>query len=581
MDHYKYLKYKEKYLKAKKMIGGGYQQKCYNDNDNTLVRIFNGYKNCNSLLSKIYVNCLVKNEYMDYDKYVVDPFFETFKEIDVTEWYKTFNPNFVSLKNINPRIKEYEYFIAGIVKDYFITLVHNIWPDMKIFNETLTPELVSEHKLTMKLQENLEQLDKTIKDGFHYNDVISCIMEYLIFYQAKHNNRNVRQCNIPFFTEDSPFLIYPSFHQPNYWKSLLLYSAPIINVYIVNHNHNSHDQFKDICYEVSHDIRYHYQLVLNSVAKLYNVRLSVGIPEGIMEDEVTNVIDDRIKALLYVINRNPIPVIKFYNTMNEILTKVKPYVIYKKFVIVDDGQYNSDYSCSFLAYYLFYLFHESSFIYMITTTDLSELINYKLFCLYIYTFPLSFSYKNTKYIISHCEKKIGGIKSFENIISDMIVPAEKDLLHIQKQIDNLIAYYNKIFNNEIMNKKPDLTINSPVEEFRKYDEYVSLDFKIIDYEFKMGLLSNYYKKPIKEGPTILLPLTYLRDHYVFSEANDVYLTPENQKLICNFIHEIPKHINKIIHLILPPNFKIKDSNSGSNMEDFDFSYHLKQRMLRN
>ena len=62
---------------------------------------------------------------------------------------------------------------------------------MKIFNETLSStehideDLVSGHILTMKLLENLKELDMTIRNGFHYNDVMSCIVKYLFFYQAK------------------------------------------------------------------------------------------------------------------------------------------------------------------------------------------------------------------------------------------------------------------------------------------------------------------------------------------------------------------------------------------------------------
>jgi hypothetical protein len=309
--------------------------------------------------------------------------------------------------------------------------------------------------------------------------------------------------------------------------------------------------------------------MLLPVANLYNVDLPVGIPEGDKREGVTRMIDTSIRKLLDKINIYPKHVMNFYGEINEILTILKPFVIYEKFVIVDDGQENSNYSRSFLAYYLFYLFHESTFMKMITTFDSPFdsflLINYYLLCKNIYMYPLSISSRNTHYIIDYCEKKIGG-RPAENIMREMIVPVKADLSHIAKQIDNYIAYYNKIFNNKIINNKPNVTISSPIEDFEKYNSYVSFDFRMIDYEFKMGLLSNYYKKPLKEGgPFLNQSFVYLKDAFIFSEAYDVNMTQENQKLICDFISLIPKHINKIIRLILPSDFDILEVDFSSSL----------------
>jgi hypothetical protein len=132
----------------------------------------------------------------------------------------------------------------------------------------------------------LDKINKTIVRNYLYLDVIECFKIYLEFMSfADILNKDKKTKTKHFCTpeldlinelEQTPFLIYPSSMQPNYYKTLLLMGAPIINVLSMNKISVVHYEFQRPCIQVYHDIlvhgeithQYHkYQIVIADEAK--------------------------------------------------------------------------------------------------------------------------------------------------------------------------------------------------------------------------------------------------------------------------------------------------------------------------
>ena len=100
------------------------------ETSNTLIEL----PLCKTILKIYYPNF----EKISLEKHKLDPFFsDNEKLINLHNWYKYKNPDFLSMKDINPEMPEYECFISGIVKDLYLLLEYpdNSKYKLKNFNK--------------------------------------------------------------------------------------------------------------------------------------------------------------------------------------------------------------------------------------------------------------------------------------------------------------------------------------------------------------------------------------------------------------------------------------------------------------
>ena len=552
MEYYdKYIKYKSKYTEMKQYAGalkGWKPMICHYHDERHPFTI--KYPKCAETLRKIYPDCSNKiieegkEEILDkkekyeitFDEYKIDPFFNNLKDIDILGWYLSINPNRKPLREVNPNIPEYEYLVANITKDYYLLYIFKKFPNGRPVNNF------------QNIEDKLKKINEAIIGDYKYNDIMMVVTDYLIFFQNQDNPDQIKNhCIIAYLDELSPFLLFPSFHQPNYWKILLLYGAPVINFFITNHKHYSHTQYEDVCYEISHDIRYHYGLFIDGLYKLY-------FPDEILTINITNKVSriqkhtEQIKALLEKISKEGKTFYRFFLRIRSILNKIKPFIVYNKFTI---NNQEPDFKKSLNAFYFFYLFHETTFTDSIMKLEYMENILDKF-----YLTPYEPFMSNYKTNLNNFSEKIDIVEMMSDI-------GKKDLKHTKKCVEIIIDLYRKLFNNITLQDKQYLKQYYNEKEFHKdsifctikyenINEY-TFDLNFIDYEFKMFVLNNYYNKKLHEGIDVKT-ICYVKDKnvdsFVFSDGMDYNMTPENNALLINFMELILNNTDDIVRVLM-------------------------------
>jgi hypothetical protein len=251
---------------------------------------------CKELLQKHYN----VHSSISLKKYKLDPFFSDNENLqNLYEWYKTKNPEFKPMNIINPKMPEYEVLISGMIKDIYLSLI----------NEKEKNEILNE-------------LEKIIRDGYLYKDIINCIYNYLILFDSMLNNNSYRKdCNLLLDLLASPYIIYPSFHQIDIYKVNLTISAPFLNFLLSNNTHKSHSSSVTPCYELYHDIDFHYNFMTMQFFKdLFNIR----------NKNKNNNNNNNINYLIKNINKNINLFIIYFNFNNSIIQKLKDKLIFKR-----------------------------------------------------------------------------------------------------------------------------------------------------------------------------------------------------------------------------------------------------------
>jgi len=297
----KYLKYKQKYLLLKQ--NGGTKFEHIDDN------LFISYPNCLRILKGLYPN----KDKFDYKTYVKDPFFDNFSKLDfdLLAWYKKYNPEFKSMEVVNPIMFEYLPTIAGIIKDYYILLATLKFPnntDLNDFNKTL-------------LLLNISQIEDIVKDNFEkfrYVNIFDIIYSYInLFNKSLTINNN--ECEDLLIFKNSPYIMYPSFFQINFYKINLTIGVPFINFLLKNDMHLSHDVDSTTCWEVTHDIMLHYYHVnIKIIDNLYAKKPYV---ESSYQGQPTS-------NIFNLINENSDEFKVYFEYMNNIIQKIKSSFIY-------------------------------------------------------------------------------------------------------------------------------------------------------------------------------------------------------------------------------------------------------------
>lgn len=546
----KYIKYKAKYTEMKQYAGavkGWKPMICHYYDERHPFTIT--YPKCAETLRKIYPNCsykkieeekeeeILKEKYeITFDEYKIDPFFTNLKNIDIFNWYLSKNPDRISLMKANPNIPEYEYLVANITKDYYLLYIYKKFPNGRPINNF------------PNIEDKLTKINEAIMKNYKYNDIMTVSIDYLIFFQNQDNPGQINNhCSIPYLDESSQFILFPSFHQPNYWKLLLLYGAPVINFFITNHKHYSHTQYEDVCYEISHDIRYHYGLFMDG---LYNQYFPGDILMTVIPDPKKVALikkhTDQIKTLIEKISDSNELFYLFFSRIRLILDKIKPLIVYNKFTI---NNQDPDFNKSLNAFYFFYLFHETTF-----ADDIIKSKNMKHVLDKFYLKPYEPFISNHKTNFNNFSS--GDKIKIVNFMSDI---STENLKHTRNCVKMIIDIYKILFDAITPQDKQYLKQYYNEKEFNndnlyctvKYEhinEYV-FDLNFIDYEFKMFVLNNYYNKNLHEGIDVRT-ICYIKnrnvDGFIFSDGMDYNMTPENNTLLINFMVLILTNTNDIV-----------------------------------
>ena len=300
------------------------------------------------------------------------------------KWYKTKNPDYRPLVDVNPQVPEYATLICQFIKDLLVLLTTQEYPKLsdkqkkfilmknKLFIEQeieKTQKLLSQYKQTDKqlpdsikiefakinelqfkkkqLEEQLNdiskipynnikskianhlyrsntnsrdkniiepdleilykisyllsKIEKLLTEGYPYKDVIYVYLMFIHLFSygelltdeqiielnkitditiSKNNQRSLDDENldkkfkeIELFQNQqvlcyknyklvldllkSPYFVYPSFSLPNYYKTLQLMRAPIINVFCSSYLEMTHKKLWKPCLQIEHDIFVH------------------------------------------------------------------------------------------------------------------------------------------------------------------------------------------------------------------------------------------------------------------------------------------------------------------------------------
>lgn len=201
------------------------------------------YPKCFELLQEHYKDL----NKISLDKHKLDPFFSIENMERLYEWYLTKNPNFENINKLNPSMPEYGCLLSSIIKDLYI-----------IKKTSNVEEL-------RKITEILDLLEITIVE-YEYNSVIDITKQYLILFESKLNRKESTKNMCKMYIDrnrDTPFIIFPSFHQISFCKIILNMRAPFINFLVSNKKHQVHRSFQTPCYDVIHN-HIHYGKMMTS-----------------------------------------------------------------------------------------------------------------------------------------------------------------------------------------------------------------------------------------------------------------------------------------------------------------------------
>ena len=214
------------------------------------------YPKCSDLFSEIYPMDKIENY---RTKYKQDPFFKLAKNSsggleDLNSWYKQKNPNFIPFsESNNPEMPEFKHLIAGMIKDFYFFL-----NDTNIKKNNIDKLNIILDKIENILNE--ENKEKSYK----YIFIIDVIYDYLIFFEIIVNKsaNKKRHCYLLLKIKNTPYIIYPTFHQLDFIKINLTIGTPFLNFLLTNKEHLIHDILSTPCSEIFHDIDYHYELIM-------------------------------------------------------------------------------------------------------------------------------------------------------------------------------------------------------------------------------------------------------------------------------------------------------------------------------
>lgn len=411
---------------------------------------------CKVILKKNYPNF----DKISLDKHKLDPFFsDNDKLIHLHDWYKSKNPNFLSMKDINPEMPEYECLVSGIVKDLYLLIENPIYYyRLKNYFESKSKKnrfiyILQIGKYNLQIRELLIKIENIIKNNYKYLDVIEIIWEYIKLFDTLVKKREANNYYKRYFYIDSPFIIYPSFHQLALYKVNLTYSSPFINFLLQNNNIHSHGINISPRSQIIHDIRIHYEFLIKGLEKIYQI----------------NNRSSNIFSFLNEIKKNNDLFIIFFNKMNDIILKLHDIIIYLKKNISFSNKNLFEFQNFMNSLLLFYLLHETDYFFeyieVSSENNVSNKIN-KYFEDNFYKLCIINLFKNGKINFT----KLNNLKNintyvFNNLsniflnLNDELKELIENNLKIQITPDNIgiiiqlyknaaIAIYTRLFSNK-------------------------------------------------------------------------------------------------------------------------------------
>jgi hypothetical protein len=288
--------------------------------------------------SEKYPKCfeLLKERYPDLqkislDKHKLDPFFSIENMERLYEWYLTKNPNFEKMNELNPSMPEYGCLLSSIIKDLYII------------------KKISNGEELLKIIEILTLIEITIVE-YRYNSVIDITKQYLILFESKLKGES-NMCKMQIDrSRDTPFIIFPSFHQISFCKIILNMGAPFINFLVSNKKHKIHSSFETPCFDVLHNYIHYGRMMTAFLQNKTNYR------------EINKKFNKEEFMKYFIFMSSLINFLKEDFLYNTEITKLKDF---------DSIRNHEDFNKYMNAIILFLIFHEYNFFYKV------EIINGK------------------------------------------------------------------------------------------------------------------------------------------------------------------------------------------------------------
>jgi hypothetical protein len=389
----------------------------------------------------------------------IDPFFQDDNNlINLFNWYKSKNPEFKPMKDVDPEMPEYELLVSGLIKDIYLLLKNNE-SNYKINNTSLKKPI-----------NILGMLEDIIKSNYKYIKIINCIYEYLKLF-TNLLSKNNKDCNLLLILNELPYIIYPSFHQIDIYKVNLTLCAPFINFLISNKMHESHGSDQNPCYEIFHDISFHSRnLIIKIFEDIFITKYKLSSNKNCL---------DNIKFHQYI--QENIDLFKLYfDFMDNNIQKLKDILIYKR---SKNNSYNSVYKSDkkyMNSILIFFIFHEKYFY----NSFFIDNLKHKIFSTIqnIKKIQISminrrninvFSYENINNIIIETIKKYFKNNFYKNCINFLL---DNDLYKLKKYIvknnnTELLKLINSEFKEIIENmfkiKVTNENINEIIELYKQ------------------------------------------------------------------------------------------------------------------
>ncbi len=173
------------------------------------------------------------------------------------------------------KVPEYDFLVMGMVKDLLLVQFLRKMPKQK--NEP-SPQITSLNdlndrrakllqgsiitdKIRAKALTLLKEFESLIANGYLYTEFIECLRNYLLFFSLGEHMMNTSKTRAVMeylrSLTNTCFIVLPTFEQINFFKTVNLCAAPVLNLRLANTRVNVHSKDASITFEVFHDLLIH------------------------------------------------------------------------------------------------------------------------------------------------------------------------------------------------------------------------------------------------------------------------------------------------------------------------------------
>ncbi len=294
-----------------------------------------------------------KHAKLNYESKVYDPFLNItppengqYNLDNLMDWYNTKNPNFLPIKDVMPPIciPEFSTMFACIAKDLILLLITQRYPANNKLNSISPDQLNQSNKqynkcnlLSNKLTDQLVTIAhiniiiSLLKDieilitesKYNYIESMRIVFEYLIFFSYGIIDAETRKlCLISngiytfmYDINNLPLIVYPSFVQTDFNKTIYFMQAPVVNFRITNSRKGTHGLFYAPVGEIDHDIIFHSAIT-------HGRNISPITKQILNQNKTHNKVNNTILKNIFSLDKDD------YTNANNTIKLLKPFLQY-------------------------------------------------------------------------------------------------------------------------------------------------------------------------------------------------------------------------------------------------------------